>query len=77
MIEIKGVYMMDRRLYLSDTNKKIGGVCGGLGEYFGIDPTVIRIIWFLCIFLEGFGLLAYFIAWIAMPRRKSCKYDNW
>lgn len=68
---------MDRRIYLSDTNKKIGGVCGGLGEYFGIDPTVIRIIWLLSILLEGIGLLAYFIAWIAMPRRRSCKYDNW
>ncbi len=68
---------MDRRLFLSDTNKKIGGVCGGLGEYFGIDPTILRIVWFLSIFLEGVGLLAYFIAWIAMPRRRSCKYNNW
>ena len=68
---------MDRKIYLSNTNKKIGGVCGGLGEYFGIDPTIVRSLWVLAVFLEGIGLLAYFIAWIVMPRRSSCKYDNW
>ena len=68
---------MDRKIYLSNTNKKIGGVCGGLGEYFGIDPTIVRILWVLAVFLEGIGLLAHFIAWIVMPRRSSCKYDNW
>ena len=67
---------MDRRIYLSDTNKKIGGVCGGIGEYFGIDPTIVRLIWFLYIFLEGVGLLAYFIAWILIPRRKHCRYNQ-
>jgi phage shock protein C len=67
---------MDRNLYLSTTNKKIGGVCGGIGEYFGIDPTWVRLIWFLSIFLEGIGLLAYFIAWIIIPRHNSCK-NNW
>ncbi len=68
---------MNKKIYLSDGNKKIAGVCGGLGEYFGIDPTIIRIIWFLSFFLEGIGLLAYFIGWIVIPRRRSCKYDNW
>lgn len=68
---------MDRSLFLSDTNKKIGGVCGGLGEYFGIDATIIRILWFLSIFLDGIGLLAYFIAWIVMPKHSHCKYNNW
>ena len=33
-----------KKLYLSDTNKKIGGVCGGLGEYFDVDPTLVRVI---------------------------------
>lgn len=59
---------MGKKLYLSNINKKIGGVCGGLGEYFGIDPTIIRIIWLIAIFVYGAGLLAYLIAWIAMPR---------
>jgi phage shock protein PspC (stress-responsive transcriptional regulator) len=74
---IRGVKKMNKKIYLSDGNKKIAGVCGGLGEYFGIDPTIIRIIWFLLFFLEGIGLLAYFIGWIVIPRRRSCKYDNW
>ena len=60
---------MDKKLYLSDTNKKIGGVCGGIGEYFQVDPTLIRLAWVLLIFLGGTGLLAYFIAWIVMPQR--------
>lgn len=60
---------MDRKLYLSDTNKKIGGVCGGIGEYFNIDPTFLRLIWIVLIFCAGTGLLAYIIAWILIPRR--------
>lgn len=68
---------MERKLYLSDTNKKIGGVCGGVGEYFGIDPVIVRILWIISVFLDGIGLLAYFIAWIAIPRRSSCKYQDW
>ncbi len=67
---------MERNLYLSNTNKKIGGVCGGIGEYFGIDPTLVRLIWFLLILLKGVGLLAYFIAWIIIPRRNGCR-NNW
>lgn len=68
---------MDERIYLSTTNKKIAGVCGGIGEYFGIDPTVIRLLWVLTIFLDGIGILAYIIAWIIMPRRSKCNYNNW
>jgi phage shock protein C len=62
---------MDKKLYLSDTNKKIGGVCGGLGEYLGIDPTLVRLALILLFFLGGTGLLAYLIAWIIIPRRSS------
>jgi len=60
---------MEKRLYLSDTDRKIGGVCGGLGEYFGVDPTLIRLIWILLIFVGGTGLLAYFIAWAIIPQK--------
>ena len=67
---------MERKLYLSDTNKKLGGVCGGLGEYFGIDPTIVRLLMFLSIFLSGIGILAYFIAWIVIPRY-GCSRNNW
>ena len=62
---------MDKKLYLSDTNKVIGGVCGGIGEYLGVDPTVIRLLWAVLsipsLFLGG-GLL-YIIAMFIIPRK--------
>ena len=61
----------DKRLYKSETNKVIGGVCGGLGEYFGIDPTILRIIAVVLIFAHGAGLLIYLIAWLCMPKRRQ------
>jgi len=57
-----------KRLYRSKKNKVIGGVCGGLGEYFNIDPTIIRLIW---IFIPGPNLLAYIILWIVMPENPN------
>ena len=66
----------DKRLYKSDTNRVIGGVCGGLGEYFGIDPIIIRIIAVALIFVHGAGLLAYLIAWLCMPKRRQEPYGN-
>ena len=61
--------MMDRRLYKSNENKMIDGVCGGLAEYFDIDPTLVRLGWVLFCALGGSGFLAYIIAAIIMPRR--------
>lgn len=59
-----------KRLYLSATDKKIGGVCGGIGEYFDRDPTLIRIIFVLLVFLSlGFAILAYLAMWLIMPKR--------
>lgn len=55
-----------KKLYRSHTNSMIGGVCGGLGEYFGIDPTLIRIIAVVAL-VSGIGLLPYFIMWIITP----------
>ncbi|NLL82171.1 MAG: PspC domain-containing protein [Tissierellia bacterium] len=62
---------MDRKLYLSDTDKKIAGVCGGLGEYFGIDSTIIRLLWVFILFPTAFvgGTIAYFLAAIIIPKR--------
>jgi len=60
---------VSRRLYRSRTESVIGGVCGGLGEYFNIDPTFIRIIAVLLIFPDGVGILAYLIAWVIIPHR--------
>ncbi len=59
---------MRKRLYRSRTDCKFAGVCGGLGEYYDVDPTLIRIITVILFFAHGIGLLAYIIAWIAMPK---------
>jgi phage shock protein PspC (stress-responsive transcriptional regulator) len=45
----------------------IAGVCGGLAEYLGVDPTVIRVLWVLITLLAGFGVLLYLILWMVMP----------
>ena len=58
-----------KRLYRSNTDSTIGGVCGGLGEYFAIDPVFIRIMAVLLVFADGIGLIGYLIAWIIIPRR--------
>lgn len=58
---------MEKRLQRSRTEKMIGGVCGGLAEYFNIDPTIVRILWVLITLLGGAGLLLYIILWVIMP----------
>ena len=60
---------MNKKLYRSRKDSTIAGVCGGLGEYFSIDPTFLRIIFVLLVFADGIGLIAYIIAWIVMPQR--------
>ena len=67
---------MSKRLYRSVEDSKLGGVCGGLGDYFKIDATFIRIIAILLIFADGIGILAYIIAWIIMPKRPLDLADN-
>ncbi len=59
-----------RKLYLSDANKKIGGVCGGIGEYFDLDPTLVRIIFILVTLLSfGLGIVAYILIWMIIPKK--------
>ncbi|OUQ15888.1 PspC domain-containing protein [Lachnoclostridium sp. An14] len=60
---------MEKRLYRSDENKVLCGVCGGLGEYFNIDPTIVRLLWAILVF-SGPGIFAYIVAAIIMPRRR-------
>ena len=62
---------MKNRLYRSESDKKIAGVCGGIAEYFGIDSTIIRLIWVISIAVYGTGLLVYIIAAIIMPTKKE------
>ncbi len=56
------------KLTRSRHDKKIGGVCGGLAKYLEVDSTLIRVIWVLAAFLVGGGVIAYLIAWIALPQ---------
>lgn len=58
---------MEKRLYRSDRNKVLCGVCGGIGEYLNLDPTIIRLI-FVLFGCTGTGLLAYLVAAVIMPR---------
>ena len=58
--------MESKKLYKSRNNKKICGVCGGFAEYFGCDPTIIRLIWAVLSLFVGAGILAYFIAALVM-----------
>lgn len=58
---------MQKRLTKSRTDRKICGVCGGLGQYLEVDPTVVRLIAVACVLLAGTGLLAYIIAALLMP----------
>ena len=61
-----------KQLYKSNTNKKVAGVCGGIGEYFGIDPTIVRLGFVALSLLAGGGLAVYIIAAIIMPDREGC-----
>lgn len=60
---------MAKKLYRSTTDKMIGGVAGGLAEYFDIDATLIRVLFVVIVFLGGGGILAYIILWIVVPQR--------
>lgn len=59
---------MHRKLMRSRTDHMIGGVCGGLASYLGVDPTVVRLIFVLLAIGNGAGVLIYFVLWIVVPR---------
>lgn len=58
---------MKTKLYRSQTDRMLGGVCGGLSKYFDIDLTVVRLFFVVLTLLGGFGPLVYFILWIVIP----------
>lgn len=60
-----------KRLYRDPDNKVLGGVCGGLGAYFGIDPVIFRVLFAIVFFVWGSGFLVYLVLWIAMPKAKT------
>ncbi len=57
-----------KRLYRSVNDRKIAGVCGGIAEYFKIDPTIVRLIFFILLLPGGFpGLIPYLVLWVVVP----------
>ena len=58
-----------RRLYRSEDDRILAGVCGGLGEHFGIDPVIIRIIMVILVFTGGPGIILYLLFWLFIPRQ--------
>jgi len=58
---------MGDRLYRSRKDRLIGGVCGGLGAYFGIDPVIVRLVFVAAAIWGGLGFLAYLLFWIIIP----------
>ncbi len=62
---------MEKRLYRSRSDRMLWGVCGGLAKYFGMDPTIVRVLAVLLIFANGLGILAYIIMAIVVPLEGS------
>lgn len=62
---------MKKRLYKSNHDKKLDGVCGGIAEYFGIDPVLVRVAWIIFTACGGCGLIAYLICALVMPRKED------
>jgi len=62
------------RLYRSKNERVLGGVCAGIGVYFDVDPTVVRLVWIVLTLLSlGVGVLAYIITWIIVPEENPVK----
>ena len=57
----------DKRLYRARSDRKLAGVCAGIADYFGWDPTLVRVGWILLTLLGGSGVLLYLILWLVMP----------
>ncbi len=62
--------MTSNRLYRSRIDRTIAGVCGGLAKYFDIDPTIVRVLFVVSIFIGGGGIIAYIILWIVVPEEQ-------
>jgi phage shock protein PspC (stress-responsive transcriptional regulator) len=56
-----------KKLMRSSRDKKLGGVCAGLADYFDLDPTIVRVVWLLAFLCAGAGGLVYIVLWIALP----------
>jgi phage shock protein PspC (stress-responsive transcriptional regulator) len=67
---------MVKKFYRSRKNRVIAGICGGLAEYFDIDPIIVRLITLILVLSFGAGLIAYIIAWIVVPEEPDNLYPT-
>jgi phage shock protein C len=65
------IFMSYKRLYRVENDRIIFGVCGGVAEYFSVDPSIVRIVWAVLTLAWGAGLLAYIIAAIVVPKKSN------
>ena len=66
--------MAQKKFYLSTTDKKIAGVCGGIAEYFDIDSLLVRVGFLVLILGYGCGLLAYIVLWLLAPKKNEIQW---
>jgi phage shock protein PspC (stress-responsive transcriptional regulator) len=66
-----GKSVMKKKLYRSEKDHMIAGVCGGIAEYFDVDATLVRLLTGLSVILGGAGVVAYIIAWIIIPKNPN------
>lgn len=67
------MFNLDGKLYKSSTDKVIDGVCGGVADYFDIDPSIVRLVWAASVLFAGTGIFLYIIAAIILPRDTEVK----
>ena len=68
--------MTTKRLYRSSDERMVAGVCGGLAEYFDVDPTIVRVAFVLLTIFDGAGLALYILMWIIVPERGEVKRES-
>ena len=66
-LKIREETTMENRLHRARNDRKLAGVCGGIAEYFGWDPTLVRVAWIVLTLMGGSGILLYLIMWLVMP----------
>jgi phage shock protein PspC (stress-responsive transcriptional regulator) len=67
--------MAEKKLYRSESDRMLGGVCGGIAEVYDFDPSLIRLITLFLVLSAGSGLLVYIIAWIIIPSESELKEE--
>ena len=67
--------MAEKKLYRSESDRMLGGVCGGIAEVYDFDPSLIRLITLFLVLSAGSGLLVYLIAWIIIPSESELKEE--